>query len=249
MTAPGTFYITTAIDYANGEPHLGHALEKIGADAIARYHRLRGDDVHFLMGMDEHGQKVAQTAAERGVSPQELVDEVAERFQAMWGRLLVSYDQFMRTTAESHKAGVRALIERIFERNPDDFYEKAYEGWYCVGCEAFKAESELADGRCPLHPTRELEWTAERNWFFRLSRYQGFLERLFAERPDFLRPESRRNEILGLLAQGLSNGAIARRLFLSDKTVRNHVSNVLMKLPARGREEAADQARAAGLGG
>jgi len=208
-----TFFITTAIDYANGDPHLGHAFEKIGADAIARYHRLRGDDVHFLIGMDEHGQKVAQTAADRGVTPQALVDEVAGVFQQMWARLGVSYDQFIRTTTEDHKGGVRALIERIFDRNPGDFYERSYQGWYCVGCEAFKQEGEIVDGKCVLHPTRTLEWVEERNWFFRLSRYEGFLRRLLTERPEFLQPVSRRNEILSLLEQGLEDISASRSRF------------------------------------
>lgn len=207
------FYITTAIDYANGDPHLGHAFEKIGADAIARFHRLRGDDVHFLIGMDEHGQKVAQTAAERGLAPQELTDQVAEAFQAMWARLAISNDQFIRTTSESHKAGVRALIEQIFERNPDDFYEKSYEGWYCVGCEAFKQDEEIVDGKCVLHPTRTLEWVKERNWFFRLSRYQDFLRRHIEAHREFVQPESRRNEILGLLDQGLEDVSASRSRF------------------------------------
>lgn len=204
------FYLTTAIDYANGDPHLGHALEKIGADAIARYRRLRGDDVHFLIGMDEHGQKVAQAAAERGISPQEFVDQITARFQAMWARLSISNDQFIRTTDAAHKRGVRALIKRIHDNNPDDFYEQTYEGWYCVGCEVFKRENEIVDGKCVLHPTRELQWTQERNWFFRLTKYEGFLKRLFAERPDFLRPETRRNEILGLLEQGLEDISVTR---------------------------------------
>ena len=204
------FYITTAIDYANGEPHFGHALEKVGADAIARFHRQLGADVHFLIGMDEHGQKVAQTAAAQGMDPQLFVDGIAERFRALWDRLGVSYDQFIRTTDAAHKTGVRALIKRIHESSPDDFYEKTYEGWYCVGCELFKRADEIVDGKCILHPTRTLEWTQERNWFFRLTKYQGFLERLFASRPDFLQPESRRNEILALLAQGLEDISITR---------------------------------------
>ncbi len=204
------FYLTTAIDYANGEPHIGHAYEKIGADAIARYHRLRGDQVQFLTGLDEHGQKVAQAAADRGVSPQQFVDDIASRFQTMWQRLGVSYDRFIRTTESGHKRGVRALIERIHERNPDDFYEQSYEGWYCVGCELFKRDNEIVDGRCVLHPTRTLEWTTERNWFFRLSRYQSFIKKLFDERPDFLCPETRRNEILSLLDQGLEDISITR---------------------------------------
>ena len=204
------FYITTAIDYANGDPHLGHAFEKIGADAIARYRRLRGDDVHFLIGLDEHGQKVAQTAAERGISPQQQVDEVAASFRAMWARLSISYDQFIRTTDPGHKAGVRAFLERAFERNPDDFYEKAYTGWYCVGCELFKRDDEIVDGKCVLHPTRTLEWTEERNWFFRLSRYGPSIERLLLDQPTFLQPEPRRNEILSLLGQGLEDISVSR---------------------------------------
>ncbi len=204
------FFITTAIDYANGDPHLGHAFEKIGADAIARYQRLAGHDVYFLMGMDEHGQKVAQTARDRGVSEQALVDEVAATFERTWGRLGISYDRFIRTTEAGHRAGVRALIERIFERNPGDFYEKSYAGWYCVGCELFKTENEIVEGRCVLHPTRTLEWTTERNWFFRLTRYAGFLKSLLHEEPDFLRPESRRNEILSLLDSGLEDVSVTR---------------------------------------
>jgi methionyl-tRNA synthetase len=206
----GRFYLTTAIDYANGEPHLGHAFEKIGADAIARYHRLRGSRVHFLIGMDEHGQKVAQTAAAEGIRPQEFVDRISASFQAMWDRLSISYDQFIRTTDAHHRRGVKAFIERIFERNPDDFYEKTYEGWYCVGCELFKRENEIVDGRCVLHPTRELQWTEERNWFFRLTRYQDFLRRLIESNAEWIRPESRRNEMLSLLDQGLEDISVTR---------------------------------------
>ena len=204
------YFLTTAIDYANGDPHIGHAYEKIGADAIARYRRLRGDDVHFLIGMDEHGQKVEQTAAAQGVEPQALVDDLADRFCAMWKRLGISYDQFIRTTDAMHKAGVRALIERIIERSPDDFYEKAYEGWYCVGCEAFKQDAEIEDGKCVLHPTRTLEWVEERNWFFRLSRHAGFLKSLLTDNKDFLQPESRRNEMLALIDRGLDDISASR---------------------------------------
>lgn len=204
------FYLTTAIDYANGDPHHGHAYEKIGADVIARYKRMRGDDVYFLIGLDEHGQKVAQAAAERGVPPQQFVDDIAARFERMWDRLSISRDRFIRTTEPSHKSGVRALIERIHERSPDDFYEKSYEGWYCVGCELFKRENEIVDGKCVLHPTRDMQWTTERNWFFRLTRYEGFLRTLFAAHPEFLEPETRRNEILGLLDQGLEDISVTR---------------------------------------
>jgi len=208
----GKFYITTAIDYSNGDPHLGHAFEKIGADAIARYRRLSGDDVHFLIGMDEHGLKVALEAADRGMQPQQLVDDVAKRFTAMWEQLAISNDQFMRTTAPEHHAGVRALIEMIFENSPDDFYEKEYEGWYCVGCESFKQDNEIIQGKCVLHPTRTLQWVAEKNWFFRLSAYADRLRALIGE-TDFLGPRSRRNEMLALLDQGLDDISASRSRF------------------------------------
>lgn len=204
------FYLTTAIDYANGDPHLGHALEKIGADVIARYRRLCGDDVHLLIGMDEHGQKVQQTAAKDGVDPQAFTDQIAARFQDTWRKLNVSYDQFIRTTEAHHKAGVAALIRRIAERSPDDFYERSYTGMYCVGCEAFKQDADIVEGQCVLHPTRTLEEVEERNWFFRLSKYQPYLQELLATNPSFCEPESRRNEILGLLAQGLEDVSASR---------------------------------------
>jgi methionyl-tRNA synthetase len=207
------YYLTTAIDYSNGNPHIGHAYEKVGADAIARYHRLLGEDVHFLIGMDEHGQKVAQAAAARRLTPQQQVDEIAQGFQTMWKALSISHDQFIRTTDDAHKSGVRALIKRIFDNNPDDFYERAYKGQYCVGCESFKQDTEIVDGKCTLHPTRALEWVEERNWFFRLSKYTAFLKRLHTERPDFLRPDSRRNEILALLDQGLEDISASRSRF------------------------------------
>jgi methionyl-tRNA synthetase len=204
------FYLTTAIDYANGDPHIGHALEKIGADAIARYRRLAGDEVAFLMGMDEHGQKVAQAAAERGIPPQQLVDQIAARFEDTWKRLNISNTEFYRTTNPHHKEGVVAFIKTIHERNPDDFYEHAYEGWYCVGCELFKRENEIVDGKCVIHPTRTLEWAQERNWFFRLSKYSDFLKRHILDNPQFIQPDSRRNEILALIEQGLEDISVTR---------------------------------------
>lgn len=204
------YYLTTAIDYSNGDPHIGHAYEKIGADAIARYRRMRGDNVHFLIGMDEHGQKVEQTAAQLGTAPQALVDSLAARFAALWQRLGISNDQFIRTTDALHKAGVQSLIERIFERNPGDFYEKAYEGYYCVGCESFKQDAEIVDGKCVLHPTRVLEWVQERNWFFRLSRYSEFLRKHIETNPQFVQPESRRNEMLALIDRGLEDVSASR---------------------------------------
>jgi methionyl-tRNA synthetase len=203
------FYITTAIDYANGEPHVGHAYERLGADAIARYRRLRSDDVEFLIGMDEHGQKVAQAAEAQGLTPQALTDRIAAQFKDTWDRLDITYDRFIRTTEAGHKAGVRALVERIYARSPDAFYEKEYEGYYCVGCELFKREAEIEDGHCILHPTRTLEWKTERNWFFRLSAYTEFARKLNS-RPGFIEPEARRNEILALIDSGLEDISVTR---------------------------------------
>lgn len=207
------FYLTTAIDYANGEPHLGHALEKIGADAICRFHRQMGHDVWFLIGMDEHGQKVAQTAEKAGLAPKAFVDQIAEKFIAMWQRLGISQDQFMRTSAPEHHAAVKQLLERIFETSPDDFYERSYTGMYCVGCESFKQPADIDDGKCALHPTRTLEEVTERNWFFRLSRYTEPLKQHLAKHPEFLQPESRRNEILALLEEGLEDISASRARF------------------------------------
>ena len=202
------FYLTTAIDYSNGEPHLGHTVEKVGADVIARYRRAIGDDVHFVIGMDEHGQKVAQAAARAGVSPQEWVDAIAGSFLDVWAALDISNDDFIRTTEPRHESGVRALIERIAES--DDFYSAKYEGYYCAGCEAFKKEDELADGQCPLHPRRSIEWTEEENTFFRLSKYRDVLLEHVRSHPEFVRPSSRRNEIVKLLEGGLEDISASR---------------------------------------
>ena len=192
------FYITTAIDYANGPPHLGHALEKVGADAIARYQRLKGRSVHFVIGMDEHGQKVAQTAAAHGVSPQEWVDGIAGTFRAAWESLNISCDDFIRTTEARHHDAVVEIIRRM--EASGDLYRGTYAGYYCVGCEAYKSPDELVDGRCPEHPGREVQWMEEEDWFFRLSRYREPLLELIDER-DYVRPESRRNEVRRMIEE------------------------------------------------
>jgi len=202
------YYLTTAIDYSNGEPHIGHAYEKIGADVVARFRRLAGQEVHFVIGMDEHGQKVAQEAAAQGRSPQDLVDELAARFEGVWRRLSISHDDFIRTTEPRHTRAVHALVRKI--RDAGDLYEDRYEGFYCTGCEAFKREAELEEGRCPVHPSREITWTDEENWFFRLSAYQERLVAHIEAHPEFIQPESRRNEILRLLESGLEDISASR---------------------------------------
>ncbi len=202
------FYLTTAIDYSNGDPHLGHAIEKIGADVVARYRRACGDDVHFLIGMDEHGQKVQQEAEKQGSAPAEWVDRIAEAFLDVWRRLGLSNDDFIRTSEPRHHRGVTALMERIAENG--DFRRSKYEGHYCAGCEAFKKDEELTDGRCPLHPGREIEWTEEENWFFKLSDYRDTLLERLRNDPASVRPRTRRNEIMRLLESGLDDISASR---------------------------------------
>lgn len=205
------FYLTTAIDYSNGDPHLGHALEKVGADAIARYRRLRGDAVHFLMGMDEHSQSVIQAAAKADVSPQVWVDQMARRFATFWAELECSNDDWIRTTEARHRQTVTALLERIRERQPDDLFVSQYEGLYCTGCEEFKTEAQIINGRCIEHPTLELVLTKERNYFFRLSRYRDDVLRRISTGEFRVEPAIRRNEVVRLLESGLQDISISRQ--------------------------------------
>jgi len=202
------FFLTTAIDYVNSRPHLGTAYEKICADVIARYKRLCGIDTRFLMGNDEHSQNVFKKAAEEGLSPLAYCDQMAEEFIATWRGLDVSFDDFIRTTEPRHKVGVTEIARRIHDAG--DIYEGVYEGWYCVGCEAFKQEKDLVDGRCPLHPTTMPQWISEKNYFFRLSKYTQPLLEHFAAHSDFLQPDVRRNEILSLLNGGLEDISVSR---------------------------------------
>jgi methionyl-tRNA synthetase len=202
------YYLTCAIDYVNSRPHLGTAYEKMTADVLARHHRGRGRDVLFLMGNDEHSAKVAQAARERGLAPLAWCDEMEGVFREAWQALLVEPDDFIRTTEPRHKVAVREMVARIHARG--DLYQGTYSGWYCVGCEAFKKEDELAGGRCPEHPHRQPDWLEERNWFFRLSRYRDRIRELLATSPGFLRPEARRNELLALLDRGLEDISVTR---------------------------------------
>jgi len=201
------FYITTAIDYVNSRPHLGTAYEKITADIIARYKRLAGVPTHFLMGNDEHSLNVYRRALEEGLDPGTYCDRMEQAFREVWQRLDVSFDDFIRTTEERHRVGVAALVDRI--RAAGDIYDGHYEGWYCVSCEAFKQEKDLVDGLCPTHKSKP-DWIRERNYFFRLSKYQEPLLRHFEAHPEFLVPEVRRNEIVSLVRNGLDDISISR---------------------------------------
>jgi len=209
VTTNPKFYLTTAIDYANGEPHLGHAFEKIGADCVARYHRLRGEQVHFVIGMDEHGQKVAQAAEEAGVSPQAWVDGIGQRFREAWRELTISHDDFIRTTEPRHARAVQELFRRIRDRG--HVYQGVYRGYYCVGCEAFKLEKDLDEaGRCPIHPTLEIKWVEEPNFFFRLSSFGPWLLERYAKNPEFVRPRAKLNEIRNVVEEGLQDISVSR---------------------------------------
>ncbi len=202
------FYLTTAIDYVNSRPHLGTAYEKICADVIARYKRLAGFETWFVMGNDEHSQNVYKSAVEQGLEPIAYCDRMEEIFKKTWRALDVSYDDFIRTTEPRHRSGVTELAKRIHDAG--DIYEGVYEGWYCVGCEAFKPEKELVDGRCPLHPASEPQWIKEKNYFFRLSKYQPRLLDVFTATPGFVEPAIRRNEQQRLLESGLEDISISR---------------------------------------
>jgi methionyl-tRNA synthetase len=202
------YYLTTPIYYANDAPHIGHAYTTIAADAVARYHRLRGDDVFLLTGTDEHGVNIERIAAERSVTPQEQVDAVAAAFADLWTRFDISYDRFIRTTEAAHRQAVLAFWERL--RASGDLYRGVYEGTYCPRCEAYYQPEELDDQNCPVHGL-PCDHVTEENWFFRLSRYQDALERLVRD-TDFVQPTTRRNEILGVLDQGLRDFSASRRL-------------------------------------
>src|SRR2546430_5889280 len=205
------FYLTTAIDYSNGEPHLGHALEKIGADCIARYHRLRGDEVHFLMGMDEHSQSVIQAAARACVTPQAWVDRMAASFTDYWRRLHCSNDDWIRTTEPRHARAVAALLARIQQHHPADLFEAECGGLYCRGCEEFRTGAQIVDGHCVAHPTLELIPTKERNHFFRLSAYRDAVLDRIRSGALTVQPDIRRNEVLRLLEAGLQDISISRQ--------------------------------------
>jgi methionyl-tRNA synthetase len=203
-----TYYVTTAIDYVNARPHLGTAYEKIGADCLARFKRLVGVDTYFLMGTDEHSTNVEREATRLGKSAQEYAREMAKEFEAVWAKLLISYDQFIRTDDPRHMTAVQRLFEVIHDNGY--IYEGTYSGYYCVSCEEFKLERDLVDGLCPRHKEKP-KWLEEKNYFFALSKFSERLKQHIEEHPDFIRPEIRRNEILSVIDQGLEDVSVSRR--------------------------------------
>ena len=202
-----TFYLTTPIYYVNARPHLGHACTTIMADAMCRYRRLRGDRVYFLTGTDEHGDKIAQAAAKAGVSPKAYADEIAEAFRDTWRRLGITNDDFIRTTEPRHEKVVREVLQRLYDSG--EIYFGEYGGWYCYGCERFYTEKEIVDGKCPDHQT-PLTFIKEKNYFFKMSKYQEWLIKHLEDHPEFIQPERYRNEVLGFLREPLLDLSISR---------------------------------------
>ena len=206
-----TFYITTPIYYPSGNLHIGHAYTTVAADAIARYKRLRGYEVMFLTGTDEHGQKIQRKAEEKGVEPIKYVDEIVSGIQKLWSQLDISHDDFIRTTEKRHKEIVEKIFDQLYQQG--DIYLDQYEGWYCTPCESFFTERQLDDGKCP-DCGRPVEKVKEESYFFKMSKYADRLVEFYEENPEFIQPESRKNEMLNnFIKPGLEDLAVSRTTF------------------------------------
>lgn len=208
---PNTFYITTPIYYPSDKLHIGHAYTTVAGDAMARYKRLRGYDVYYLTGTDEHGQKIERRAEAMGVTPQQFVDNIVSDIKVLWGMLDISYNSFVRTTEEHHRKVVQDIFNRLVQQG--DIYKGAYEGWYCTPCESFFTEHQLYNGNCP-DCGRTVEWVEEESYFFRISKYTDQLLALYEANPKFIQPESCRNEVINnFIKPGLEDLAVSRTSF------------------------------------
>lgn len=206
-----TYYITTPIYYPSGKLHIGHSYTTVAADAVSRYKRLKGFDVMFLTGTDEHGQKIQRKAEEKGITPKQYVDEIVGGIKELWQLMKITNDKFIRTTDEQHKAVVQKIFKTLYDKG--DIYKSEYEGWYCTPCESFWTKTQLVDGKCP-DCGREVELTKEESYFFKLSKYQDRLIKHIEENPEFIQPVSRQNEMLNnFLRPGLEDIAVSRTTF------------------------------------
>lgn len=205
-----TFYITTPIYYPSGKPHIGHCYCTLACDAIARYKRMQGYDVMFLTGTDEHGLKIEQNAEKEGITPKEYVDRVAKQFQDLWKLLNISNDKFIRTTDDYHVAAVQKIFKELYDRG--DIYKGEYKGWYCTPCESFWTDTQVKDGKCP-DCGREVKMANEEAYFFRLSKYAEPLLKYYEDHPDFIQPDSRKNEMIRFIKQGLEDLCVSRTSF------------------------------------
>ena len=204
------YYVTTPIYYPSDKLHIGHAYTTVAADCIARYKRMRGYDVFFLTGSDEHGQKIERKAMDSGMDPQSYVDRIVESFQELWKQLLITNDDFIRTTEPRHQKAVQAIFQKLYDKG--DIYKSFYEGMYCTPCEAFWLERQLVDGNCP-DCGRPVEHVKEESYFFKLSKYQDRLLRYIEENPDFIQPASRRHEMVNFIKSGLEDLCVSRTTF------------------------------------
>ncbi len=211
MTGKKKFYITTAIDYPNAEPHIGHAYQKIVGDILARWHKLLGEDVWFLTGTDEHGKKIQESAEKSEKNPKEFVDEMVLKFQEAWKVLNIKPNRFIRTTDKDHEKLVQEFIKKCNKNN--DIYKGFYEGLYCTPCEAYYTEKDLINGECSFHPGKKITKIKEESYFFKLSKYQKFLLEYYKKNPEFILPAERRNEIIKRVEEGLKDLSISRTSF------------------------------------
>ena len=203
------FIVTTPLYYVNDVPHIGSAYPTITADALIRWQRLQGKPALLITGTDEHGQKIERTAIEKGLAPQEYCDRIVPSFKDLWRKLNIQYDRFSRTTAHKHQAIVNDFFQRVWDKG--DIYLDRQQGWYCVACEEFKEERELDENKCCLiHINKKAEWRDEENYFFRLSKYQSQLEEIYAQNPNLIQPEARRNEVLNFIGRGLKDFSVSR---------------------------------------
>src|SRR3989344_6025014 len=201
------FYVTTPIYYANAEPHVGSAYTTIAADVLARWHRLKNEDVFFLTGTDEHGQKIQETAEKAGVKPKEFVDKISLKFKEAFKLLNVSNDYFIRTTEEEHEKSVKRVLQKLYDAGM--IYKGSYEAYYCVGCEQYLTETDLIDGKCPLH-NREPELRREESYLFKLSHFQDKLLKLIESGEYCILPERKRKEIVTFISNGLKDISVSR---------------------------------------
>jgi len=206
ILAPKKFYITTPIYYISDKMHLGHSYTTIAADIFARYYRMIGSDVFYLTGTDEHGLKIQQAAETKGITPKQLVDDLAKDTKALWKLLDISYDAFIRTTDKKHEQLIQEIVQKMFDKG--DIYLGEYEGWYCKGCESYFTEKEIENGKCPIG--HEVFKEKEKAYFFRLSKYEEWLLQYIEENPTFLQPQSRKNEMLSFIKSGLEDLCISR---------------------------------------
>ena len=202
------FYVTTAIDYVNAEPHIGHAYQKIIADVLARWHKIKGEEVFFLTGTDEHGQKIAESAKKVTKTPKEFVNDISPKFQKSWDLLNIEYDKFIRTTDKDHKEKVKEFV-KLMEKN-GDIYKGKYCGLYCEGCEAYVTEKDLVNNRCPFHPNKELKELKEEAYFFKLSKYEKKILELYEKNKRYILPSFRRQEVINRVKEGLKDLNITR---------------------------------------